>query len=135
MARQAAQLVAQGLGGDRLVLLVPLVPLLPVIAAAPAGEHQDAHAVAEFQKMIVFELAFEAHGIEIHVAHVAQFGLLAFGRGAQQHVEGVARAADQDVLAVDVEQAMALGVEFAGDFADAELGVAGVAHLAAGLEA
>ena len=134
MARETPQLIAQRLGGDGLVFLVPLRPLLPVVAAAPARHDEDAVAVAQLEEMVVFQLAFEAHGVEVHVADVAQFGFLPLRGGAQEHVEGVAGAAYENVLAVDVEQAMALGVDLGGDLADAELDVARIGDAAVHLE-
>ncbi len=88
----------------------------------------------KLQEMIVFQLAFEADGVEVHVAHVAQFRFLPLGRRAQQHVERVAGAAYQNVLAVDVEQAMALGIDFRSHLADAELNARYIARLAADFE-
>ncbi len=110
------------------------LPLLPMVAAAPAGEDEDAIAVAQFEEMIVLHLAFEADGVEVHVADVAELGILALGGGAQQHVEGVAGAADQDVLAVDMEDAVKFGIHLAGDLANAEFGVAGIGDGAADVE-
>src|SRR5262249_37585008 len=133
VTREAAQLIAQRVGGDLFVLGVPILPLLPVIAATPSREHEDAHAVAELEEVLVFEFAFEAHGIEVHVLDVAEFGFLPLGRTAQQHVERVARAADQDVLAVDLEEPVSIR-ELAGDFADAEVDMRSVAGFAPDLE-
>ena len=104
-----------------------------MVAAAPTCEHEDAHAVAELEEVVVFELAFEAHGVEVHVLDVAELGFLALGRPAQQHVERVAGAADQDVLAVDAEEAMAV-VQLTGDLADAEVYVGRVACPAGDVE-
>src|ERR1017187_9125915 len=52
--------------------------------------------------------------------------ILAVRRGAQQHVETVARAADQDILAVDVKQTMSLGVDLGSHLANPEADVAGI---------
>ncbi len=79
MPLEPAQLVSQGFGGNGFILVVPALPLLPVVAAAPAGQHHDSVAVAQLQEAIVFQLAFEAHGIEVHVLHVFQLGVLALG--------------------------------------------------------
>jgi len=34
-----------------------------VVAAAPPASTEDAHAIAELEEVIVFQLAFEAHGV------------------------------------------------------------------------
>ncbi len=80
--------------------------------------------------MVVLQLAFQPHRVEVHVTDVFQLGLLPLRRRAQEHVEGVARAADEDVLAVDPKQAVPFGVDLGGHLADAKPDVAGVGDLA-----
>ena len=103
MAAQAVDLVAQGLLGDFEILRLPARPALPEIAAAPSGHDQNALAVGEVEEFLRFEFAFEADGVESHVADVAEFVVQALRVLAQHHVRGPAAAADQNVLAVDVE--------------------------------
>ena len=121
MVADAAQLVAQRFAGHGVILRLPLAPLLPIRAAAPARHHHDALAVASLVKMVVHELAFQANGVEVQVADVAQLVVFARGGEAKQHILGPAAAADEDFLAVDVEDAMLLRVQFGGDAADAEI--------------
>ena len=61
--------------------------------------------------MVVLQLALETDGVEVHVADILQLGLLVLRRGCEQHVEGVAGAADENVLSVDAEQAVFLVVD------------------------
>ena len=78
--------------------------------------------VGEVEKFLGFELAFEADGVESHVADVAEFVVQALRIFAQHQVGGPTAAANQNILAVDVEGAAADGVEVGSDFANAELG-------------
>src|SRR6185437_1165355 len=78
MIANPADLVAQGLRGDAVIAILPLIPLLPIIAAAPAGDNQNAFAIAEVQKAIVLGFAFEADGVQVHVLHVTDFLNFAF---------------------------------------------------------
>ncbi len=123
MAAQAINLIAQGLLRDFKILRLPARPALPEIAAAPARHYQNSFVVGDIEELLGFEFAFEADGIESHIAHVAEFVVQALRVLAQHHVGSPAAAADEDVLAVDVEGASAGGVEFGSHFANAELGL------------
>ena len=126
MAAQAVDLIAQRLLGDFKILRLPARPALPEIAAAPSGHDQNSFVVGDVEEFLGFELAFEADGVQSHVADVAEFVVQTLRVFAQHHVGSPAAAADQDVLAVDVEGASAGGVDFGSDFANAELGVCGI---------
>src|SRR5580704_12963856 len=127
MAAQAVDLIAKGLLGDFKILRLPAGPALPEIAAAPAGHDQDSIVIGDVEEFLSFELAFEADGVQSHVADVAEFVVQALGVFAHHHVWGPAAAADQDVLAIDVEGASAGGVDFGSHLADSELGLRAIA--------
>ena len=57
--------------GDGQIVGLSSLPVLPVVAAAPAKHDQDALLIGEMEELIGFELAFEANGVEVHVAHHA----------------------------------------------------------------
>ena len=123
MAAQAVDLVAQRLLGDFKILGLPVRPALPEIAAAPSGHHENSFVVGEVEKFRSLEFAFEADGVQPHVADVAEFVVQALRVFAQHQVGRPAAAANQNVLAVDVKRAPADGVEVGSDFANAELGL------------
>ena len=111
MAAQAVDLIAQRLLGDFKVLRLPARPALPEIAAAPSRHHEDAVVVGEVEELLGLEFAFEADGVQAHVFDVAEFVVQALRIFAQHHVGRPAAAANQNVLAVDVEGASADGVQ------------------------
>ena len=92
-------------------------------------------SIGEMKELIGFELAFEANGVQVHVAHQAELVAQAVLIGAQQHVLRPAAAANQNALAVHAEETAAVGREFRGDFADAEVHALLVGHLACDAEA
>src|SRR6185437_14904 len=124
------RLVAQGFGRDVLVFGVPLGPVFPLIAAAPARHHENAHLIGQVEEVLVLQLAFHAHRVEMKVANIFQLLALLFRSGTQQQVKAVAGAPDQDVLAVDLKPAVTLLVEFGCHLANAETTAAGVGNLA-----
>ena len=112
VAAQPPDLVFQRFRRDGEVFVFPALPSLPVVAAAPAGQHHNSVAVAKIEEVVVLELPLQPDGVEVQVAKVSDVVLLYFGRGAEQHVERVAAATDQDVFPVDFEEARALGRKF-----------------------
>ena len=121
MAAQAVHLVAQRLFRDGEVLRLPVGPVLPVIAAAPAGDEQNAALVGQIEELFGLQLAFEADGVQSHVLHIAELVAQALRVLAQHHVGRPAAAADQDVLAVDGKQAPVGCEHFGFDLANAKL--------------
>ena len=109
MIAEPQDLVVEGSGGHLVVLRVPLVPELPLVAAAPPGHDQEPVLVGEVVEELALQLPLEADGVEAHLARVAQLGLEPLaGRGPEHHVGSPAPAADEDRLAVDLEEAVAL---------------------------
>ena len=100
---QAEDLRAQRLAGDGGVVGFPRSPALPAIAAAPAREDQNAHAIREVEESIALEFALEANGIEVHVDEVTELSADPFGRGTHEHVGAPAAAANEDGPVVDPE--------------------------------
>ncbi len=119
MRAQPLDFRAQGSRGDFDVALFPVRPLLPVVAAGPPSHDENALLVGQIEKVVRFHGAFEADRVEVQVAQILKLCLQAFGRFAQEHVRRPASAADQDVFAVDAEEAMALRVDVRSDFANA----------------
>jgi len=111
MSFQAANLVAQRLRRDVFIFRVPGGPVFPLITAAPPRHHEDAHLIGQIEEVVVFQLAFHAHRVEVEVANVPQLFQLLLRTGAQQQVKAVPGAADQDVLAIDLKHAVVLLVK------------------------
>ena len=84
--------------------------------------------------MVILQLAFETHGVEIQIADVIQLGFLPFGRRAHQEVHTVARAADEYLLAIDVEQPMPLAINLRSHLPYAEANVTGIRDSSANFE-
>jgi len=105
---QAQHLVVQGRGGDGQIGWGPVLPVLPVVAAAPAEHHEDTLLVGEVKELLGFKFAFQANGVEVHLADELELLAQAFGVGAQQHVLRPAGAADEDAFAVDAEESAAV---------------------------
>src|SRR5712692_5677322 len=126
MAAQTVDLISERLLGDFKVLRLPPRPALPEIAAAPSRHNENSLAVGEVEKFLGLEFAFEAHGVESHILDVAEFVFEALRVFAKHHVGRPAAAADQDVLAVDVEGTSADRVQIGSDFADAEVGFSSI---------
>ena len=120
MIANPPNLIAKRLGCNGVIVLLPFFPSLPEIATAPAGDDHDAFAIAQLQKPSALGLAFKADGVEIHVFDVAEFLDFAFGRRPQKHIGRPSAAPNEDWLAVDFEDAIALVVEFGRGLANAE---------------
>src|SRR5215472_16842650 len=129
MALQPADLVAQGIPGNVFVHFIPLRPVLPLIATAPAWHYEDAHPVGKIEKVVVLQLSFQPHSVEVEVTHVVQLGQLSFRRRAEQHVKAVPCAADEDVLSIDLKDAMSLFVNRRSDLANSKKNVGGIGNL------
>src|SRR5262249_22099649 len=84
------------------------------VTAAPSGHYQHSHAVGQIEKMIVFNLALQADGVQIHVQGVTHLLLHALVAAVQQHVKGPAAAANHNLFSIDFEQTVALLRELAG---------------------
>src|SRR5262249_21530953 len=110
MIADAPDLITERFSCDIVVVVLPLVPAFPEIAAAPAGNYQDAFTVALFQEPAALGLSFEPDGVEVHVFDIADFLNLALRRRTKKHVGCPAAATDQDRLSVDLEYAIALFV-------------------------
>src|ERR1700722_1921101 len=134
MAAQSVNLIAQRLFRDFEILRLPARPALPEVAAAPARQYQNSLMVGEVEEFLCFELAFESYGVQAHIAHVAEFVVQSLRVLTQHHVRCPAGAANQNVLAVDVEGAPTDGIEVGCDFADAELTVRAIAYRAVDLK-
>ena len=91
-----------------------------MIAAAPAGHHQNAHLVREIEETVVLQLALQAHRVEVEIAHVVELGLLPLGRGSKQEVKAVSGPSDEDVLAIDLKDAVTFLVNVRSDLAHSE---------------
>src|ERR1039457_2185420 len=136
MASQSVDLVAQRGLRDVVVLIFPAPPALPEIAAAPSGHHQDALLVGHFKKFLGLEFALQPDLIQSQVEHVAELVGKPLRGLAKQHVGRPAAAANQDVLAINLEQAFEairrlLG-NFGCDLVNAELRMGYVRNLAVG---
>src|ERR1039458_781940 len=134
MAAQTVDLIAERLLRDFKILRLPARPALPEIATAPSGHDQDSFVVGEVEEFLSFELAFKTDGVEAHISHVAEFIVQALRIFAKHQVGGPAAAANQDVLAVDVEGSPARGIYFGSYLANAELGLGTIAGGAVNVE-
>ncbi len=135
MATKPLDLRAQAVLRDAVVLVVPLGPFLPLVAAHPAVHQRDAHLVGHLRDVIAGELALESNHVEPEVFHVTQDRGVAVGVVRVQQVGRVRGAADQEVLAVDLQIEVSALAEFGEllvliavllDGADAEPQMAGV---------
>ncbi len=127
---KAQHLRTQRCFGDLQIFRSPGGPFLPVIAAAPAEHDENSLLVGEVEEVFGLELAFEADGVEVHVAHHAELIAQPVAIGAEQHVLRPSGAADEDRLAVHAEEAAARGCELGSNFADSELNCLFVRDLA-----
>src|SRR5258708_39474715 len=116
MAAQTIDLIAERLLGDFKVLRLPSRPPFPEIAAAPSRHNKDSLAVGEVEKFLGFEFAFEADGVESHILNVTEFVFEALLVFSTHHFWRPSAAADQDVLAVDVEGPPADRVQIGSNF-------------------
>ena len=138
MVPQPIHLVAQRGLCDLEVLILPASPVLPEIAAAPSCHHQDALLVGHLVKFLGLEFAFQPDCVQSHVAHIAELIGEPLRGLAHHHVGRPAAAANQDVLAVDLEPAFQairrlLG-DFGGDLANAEFRTGEIGKLSVHLE-
>ena len=123
MHAQAVHLIPQRLLCNFKIRWLPLRPPLPEITAAPSGHDQDSFSVSEIKEFLCLELAFEPDRVQSHVLHIAKFILQPLRILTQHHVGRPSTAANQDVLAVNVERSAAYRVEIRCNFADAEFRV------------
>ena len=82
----------------------PFVPFFPMIATAPARHDQHTHFIGEVEKFIAFQFSFQANGVQVHVANVAELCLELLPGAAQKHVGGPPCATDEYFLAIDSEE-------------------------------
>ena len=123
---QTRDLIAQGSGGDAILIALPMLPAFPGVAAGPAGHDENAELVGFFEKFVAVEAAFETNGVEVHVANVSEVGVEFCGRPAEEQVGGPGSAANQNFAAIHFEEAMIFVSKFGGDFTDAEGQAGGV---------
>src|SRR5262249_30149747 len=94
------------------------------VAAAPAGEDEQALLVGEVEERVVPELCLQADRVQVEVPDVLEVGREGPGRKRpQQHVLRPGRAAHEDPLTVDPEETVALLRDLGGTRRDAEPGV------------
>ena len=126
MVAEAGDLIDERGGGDFLGLGSPTFPVLPHVAADPAGHDEDAELIGLFEEFVAVGLPFQADGVEAHAADVGEVGVELPGVPTEEHIGSPRRTADEDALAVDLEEAAAGLGEFGGDLADAEMDGGGV---------
>jgi hypothetical protein len=73
------------------------------------------------KELIGFELAFEANGVQVQIAHQTELVAQAVLIGAQQHILRPAAATNKNAFAVHAEETAAVGREFRGDLAESEV--------------
>ena len=112
MAAQALDLRPQAVLCDAAVLAVPLTPFLPLVAAHPAVHQWDTHLVSHLDDAIAGELTLQANHVEPEVFHVAEDRGVAVGVVRVQQVRCVRRAADEEILAVDLQVEVSALAEF-----------------------
>jgi hypothetical protein len=108
-------------GGNGVIFRCPIFPVLPLVAATPTEHDENSLLVGELEKIIRFQLAFEANGVQVHIAHQAKFVAQALRLLTHQHVLRPPCAADKNRLAIDVKESIALVGEFGSDLPYAEL--------------
>src|SRR5438105_652625 len=128
MTAQAADLVAQRRRCYHVLLRPPLVPFLPGAATHPAAHDEDAEAVGLVPEAIVFVIAFQPQGIEMHVERVSQLRVLPLRLWAQEHVGRPTAATNENATAVDAEKSPALWRRFRRDLTDAETQILQIGH-------
>ena len=92
-----------------------------MVATAPAGHDKDAFAIGEIEEFLGLQLAFQANCVQAHVLHIAKFVFQTLRVFAQHHVGRPAAATNQNIFAIDGEQAAVGGKHLRRDFADAEV--------------
>ncbi len=75
MIAQTCDLIAQGGGGNAILIALPILPALPGVATSPAGHDQNAELVGFFEEFVAVEPSFQPNGIEVHVADVGEIGI------------------------------------------------------------
>src|SRR5580700_11306399 len=120
--------------GDLVLIFLPAFPALPCVAASPSRHNQDAELVGLIEKVFVIDAAFQAHGVQPHVAHIRQIGINALRRIAQEHVRRPRRSANQNFFAVDFEKPVALVRQLRSRFANAERHLRGIRNLPSSFE-
>ena len=112
--------------------------MLPEIAAAPSRHHQDALLVGHFEEFLGFEFAFQPDRVQSQIMHVVEFIGQSLWGLAQHHVRSPAAAANEDILAVDLEQPLRAIRrrlrDFRRDFANAEPRMRRIGNLAVHFE-
>src|SRR5436305_8513761 len=135
MVAQARDLIAQGGGSDAILVAGPISPAFPGIATGPAGHDQNAQFVGFFEQFIAIESAFEANGVQVHVADISEIGIEFCRKPTKEQIGSPSGAANQDFPAINFEQTMPLVSELRTDFADAEGHVGRIGNLLADFEA
>ena len=95
--------------------------MLPLIATAPAEHHQDALLVGQVKELLGLQFAFQADGVQIHIAHQTELIAQTILIGAQQHILRPATAANQNRLSVYAEELAPAGRVLRRDFANPEI--------------
>ena len=122
MAAQAVDLVAQRLLGDFEILRLPPRPAFPEVAAAPSGHDEDAFVVGHVEEFVALRslpsrrIVFRPMSLdvlELHPSCAAEFS-----RSIMSGVHPPPRM--RMFLPLMWNWRPPMGVELAGDFADAE---------------
>ena len=118
---EAQHLRAERGCGNGEVLGRPVLPVFPVIAAAPAEHDENSRSSARRKKSSVSSLPSRRMVLRFMSRTRSNLVAQAVLVGAQQHVLRPAGAANENGLAVDAEEAAAVGGQLGGDFANAEV--------------
>src|SRR5579871_1452416 len=110
MAAKAVDLIPQRFFRNVKIFWLPARPALPEIATAPSGHYEDAVLVSEIVKLLGLKFAFESDRIQAHVRDVTEFVLEPLRTLPQHHVGSPSSAADQNLLAIDLEDSPTGGV-------------------------
>jgi hypothetical protein len=105
MLAQNVDLAFEGGGGDFFLVGVPIFPAFPGVAAGPTGHDEDAETIGFFVELFAVEAAFEANRVHAHVADVGEIGVEFAGDPAEEKVGGPGGSADEDIEAVNFEEA------------------------------
>src|ERR1017187_1934675 len=93
--------------GNGFCRIIPSAPLFPIIAAAKAGDDENAVFVSEVKQVVRANFSLEAHCVQPHVANEAHLLLFALRSFHEEKVARPTRSTDENGVVID-------GVEAAG---------------------